>query len=780
MAKKTRETICFKHDDFELYVTCEDLTSPRSKLERTYSQRGMSSPSGENVAVLVDGSSVTVPSVGELTQPFFFENRQYWFDIEFAAHVVKDSPAVSHKYRLIEQSFSPSPRRNTLQAMLNFGNDVGKCVFHINYTTNEGSKSVPVQFTIFATKMVVHEDLGLMNQKIDTVYPFWRYAISGKTTQSQGKSIKRSEKFELFWLAQFERLVTELNQGLKRIINAPHNRLQSFDKVQKLDRINKRVTAKQQELAKELIAEKRSTRRMRIAYKRLHVDTPENRFIKMVLKRTKMNLTQLIQNVANDKETKVSESFLLTLGKWRQQISKIVQHKLWEEVGAFEGLTSDSKVLQQGAGYSKVYKVWQQLKYYLNQDNGESQLSIKSVADIYEVWCFIEVMSIVKSLGFVEEERTLNHLKQVQFEKHFPDDEMAAAFVYFRESDGMTIELAHEPSFTPKGMVNRTWLAKQRPDIVLRVTLANHESFFILFDAKYRIDSTQFKSKDGVPEDALNQMHRYRDAIIHQHRFEYESPLKSRPVMGAFALYPGFFDNQKDQENPYKDAIREIGIGAFALLPSKGSEGSHNHWLRSYLTQKIGDRKTELSYSPTTSNDYYFVEDAARITPYGVNTVRHNGLTMIAPINEIERDDEYLEKARTGKLHGYHTQLVATNRQNVHRNIVREIRYVIVTVREKISDRNQIGKYLYRVANVKLLPRHDIDRSLTGKESTDNRHYWVFEFTGSPIVLSKYIEKSYVESFQLKLTKAEYLQKFEHWNDVKGDLQLYAEFDLNW
>ena len=161
----------------------------------------------------------------------------------------------------------------------------------------------------------------------------------------------------------------------------------------------------------------------------------------------------------------------------------------------------------------------------------------KSVADIDEVWCFIEVMSIVKSLGFIEKERTLNHLKQVQFEKQLPDDEMAAAFVFFRESDSMTVELAHEPSFTPSGMTNRTWLAKQRPDIVLRVTLANHESFFSLFDSKYRIDTQQFKDKDGVPEDALNQMHRYRDAIIHQHRFEYESPLKSRPVMGAFFYF---------------------------------------------------------------------------------------------------------------------------------------------------------------------------------------------------------------------------------------------------
>lgn len=63
-----------------------------------------------------------------------------------------------------------------------------------------------------------------------------------------------------------------------------------------------------------------------------------------------------------------------------------------------------------------------------------------------------------------------------------------------------------------RGSDNRTWLANHRPDIVLRVTLENGEAFFILFDAKYRIDTTQFGGKDAVPEDAINQMHRYRDA----------------------------------------------------------------------------------------------------------------------------------------------------------------------------------------------------------------------------------------------------------------------------
>ncbi|MFB2656590.1 DUF2357 domain-containing protein [Shewanella xiamenensis] len=779
MAQQTRETLYVTHDDFEFYVYAEGLDKPRKRLASTYAKRSFSLPT-EDIAVLVGDKLVATDTEATLVEPFFFENRQYWFEIEFKDSVDINTAAVSHKYNLIEQGFMLSPRRKTLHAMINFGNDIGRCAFQIKYIVDGVHKSVPVQFTVLATKMVQSQDLTLMNRQIDQIYPLWRYTISSKTSQSQGKLSHKSEPFELFWLAQFERLVFDFNQGINRILHAPHNRLQSFTQQKQLDRIHKKLSAKQQEQAKELLASKRLSSHMGIAQQRLNINTPENRFIKMVLKRTQANLTKLIAGIRTSKEAKASDSFLQTLDAWLGQVSKHAKHQLWQEVGAFEGQSNESKVLQQGAGYSKVYKVWQQLRHYLDNNNGEAQLSIKSVADIYEVWCFLEVKTVIESFGFQLQEKKLSSLKKVQFERQFPEDSMAAAFVYYRQSDGMIIELAHEPSFSPEGKENRTWLANQRPDIVLRVTLANSESFLILFDAKYRIDSKQLgKEQDGVPEDAINQMHRYRDAIIHQQKMMNERPLKSRPVMGAFALYPGFFD-QISLQNPYDEAIKEIGIGAFALLPSAAEPNIHNHWLRSYLANKLGNGTNKISYLRPPSNDYYFVEDSARIAPYGGSIVRHNGLTMVAPINEIDRDSDYLLRARTGCLTGYHTQLLATNRQNVHRNIVREIRYLLLAVRVNPSDPNQLGKFLYRVANVKLLPRHDIDRQLTGKLSNDNHHYWVFDFVGEPEVLTTAIVKPYSENFQFKLTKAEYLQQISHWDDVKEAYQLYTDLDLNW
>ncbi|ACA89166.1 DUF2357 domain-containing protein [Shewanella woodyi] len=780
MTTSKRATIKLEHDDFTVYVNCDDILSPLKKLSHTYSQREANKPADNEIAVLAEDFKGAYKAIFDdespLEQPFFFENRQYRFEIEFKEHVTKNSAAVNHKHQLIEDAFYLNRNGNALQAALNFGNDIGRCSFKLDYQVNGNPCSVKISFNIFATKMVVEQDLSLINNAIDNVYPLWRYSLSSKTFQQVDKSNRSVDKFELFWLAQFERLVEELQLGVKQIINAPHNRLQAFTKQQKLDRVSKRLKPKQLEKAQQLMKAGITDPRINIGYKKLAVDTPENRFIKMVINSTSDKLRSLITAINNEKNTKVSNSFIKQLQTWQKSFSKVSKQQLWREVGNFNGLSSESKVLQQRTGYAKVYKVWQQLKHYLNKANGHSDISVKSIAELYEIWCFVEVMEVIKSLGFQEQKRELSRLKQVQFEKQFSKDGMAAAFEFKRDCDGMVIKLAHEPSFSPKGTETRTWLANQRPDIVVQVTLTNGESFLILFDAKYRIDNYQIKGKDAVPEDAINQMHRYRDAIIHQQQSDNEKPIKSRPVMGAFALYPGFCDQIKD-ENPYQEAIEQIGIGAFALLPDAPDSSSHRLWLQSYLKQKLGGPKSAYQ---KRSNDYYFVEDAARIPPYGQNAIRHNGLTMIAPLNEINRGNAYIQQARSGTLKGYHTQLLATNRQNVHRNIIREVRYFIVTVRDNPTDNTQYGRYLYRVANVKLLPRHNIDDNLTGKVSSDERLYWLFEFTGEPTPLKNKLEIPYEEHFKFKLTKAEYLDVISNWDDITDSYQLYAELDETW
>ncbi len=81
----------------------------------------------------------------------------------------------------------------------------------------------------------------------------------------------------------------------------------------------------------------------------------------------------------------------------------------------------------------------------------------------------------------------------------------------------------------------------------MEIEFPNKQRYIWLFDAKYRIKTEQdwdenedIEHIDYVPDDAINQMHRYRDALILMN--EKDLNPKSRPVFGAFALYSGFFE----------------------------------------------------------------------------------------------------------------------------------------------------------------------------------------------------------------------------------------------
>lgn len=84
-----------------------------------------------------------------------------------------------------------------------------------------------------------------------------------------------------------------------------------------------------------------------------------------------------------------------------------------------------------------------------------------------------------------------------------------------------------------------------------------------LFDAKYRIDSNRY-GVDYPPDDAINQMHRYRDAIYYQQG--QGVPLK-KEVVGGYILFPGSGEPLDVQTATFYKSIKEVNIGAFPLRP---------------------------------------------------------------------------------------------------------------------------------------------------------------------------------------------------------------------
>ena len=589
------------------------------------------------------------------------------------------------------------------------------------------------------------------------------------------------------WLANFTALRARFEQGLKVICAAPHSRLQPTVANIKAAKLKGRLPHKLAEKVKQDFANCQYDKRYAVEKKQLSVDTPENRFIKMAVSKSKRQLAEFEQKLRQSNQAperqRLSDSFLNELNSWQQPLQKVLGQSFLKEVGAYTGLSRESLVLQQKTGYSAVYRIWQELKFYLDVFGNQSSISMKSVAEIYEVWCFLCLKQILEQdLGFKLVENNAAELKQNDFfEYRFKEDGLHGAFC-FERSDGVRARLAHEPIFN-KGSQIRSYVVNQKPDIVLEVTLPSNASsgsseekqFIWLFDAKYRIktekshfdDSTEdIESTDYVPDDAINQMHRYRDALIRlSEPHDSKSPSsgnvgqpakKSRPVFGAFALYPGFFD-QATTPNPYAAAIEEVGIGAFALLPSQNepsqnelsqtestqtkSRYSGHQWLLEFLQAQIGTapnaqtgQNNEAMYPVAGMAERLYVQDAARIPYYGMRQVLYPDLTMTVALGgQRGRDNGYFEQFEQGTAQWYHLPQ-STFLQKFKQHIAEEIRYLaLASTSDTQSSTKQIDK-LWPVKRVTALPRYAITEDQAGKKSGSADLYYLFEL-GKPLSL---------------------------------------------
>lgn len=777
---------------FELTVWVSDITSRRDAYQRTLAKRASwlnvehaarLSPPLAPVQWWVEGQegepSPEPTDTLPLSHPLFFEQTQYQFEWTFLgdvshAELVHRSALVNEAFRFVPESDSPRGRvLARLTGTIHTGNDVGWLRIPLRYVHQGKAYTQSFSFQVLPTKMVLDDDLPAMYRTIDEVYPLWRFSLVEKTEQDAGKSVERGD-FPLLWLANFSSLRTRFEQGLSLICAAPHSRLQASTTARKADRLKGRLGRKLSEQVKQDLASGQWDKRYRVEKQTLSVDTPENRFIKMAVSHCARQLAKFEARLRESNQAperqRLSDAFLEELHRWQQPLTQRLSQSFLKEVRPYSGSNRESLVLQQKTGYSAVYRIWQELKCYLDLFGEQASVSMKSVAEIYEVWCFLAIKQILENtLGFELVESKAATLRQnAHFEMTFRDG-FRGAFL-FQRRDGVKARLVHEPIFGQHTAPIRTYLLTQKPDILLEVTFpSDHEAeeakrALWVFDAKYRIktESSRYHTKashasqgtetpDFVPDDAINQMHRYRDALIqldtHQRGQAVEGAQKSRPVFGAFALYPGFFE-QEIQPNPYSDSIAQVGIGAFALLPSQSS-ASGQSWLQDFLSEQIGlapqapsDAYPTLTHEDDASSqtDHWYIQEAARIPYYGMRQVRYPDLTLTAPLGgQRGRQSAYFDAFIQGRAKWYHLPQRTFQAKFKH-HVAQEIRYLaLATTDEHQSQYKQI-ETLWPVRGVSLVARRTLSAEQAGREVESDEPYYLFEL-GRPLTLQRAIKR---------------------------------------
>ena len=796
------ELIRIETEAFELTIWCRDVEKRLAVYKNTLEKRHASvdiSPLRFTPAVAIVNAEICEDNVDQgypvgvlselpLEKSLFFENMQYQFEWIFKVPV--DNAHIAHRLQSINASFRFTQSKFRMPARLtgviNTGNDVGWFRIPLNFRVGDEESKLSMAFEVLPTKMDISSDLPAMYQTIDSTYPLWRFNLAEKTEQDASKGKQRGE-FPLLWLANFTSLREQLEKNLKVIAYAPHSRLQNTASFTRADRLKGRLNHR---LVERVVSDRSQglfDKRYRVEKKYLSVDTPENRFIKMVVGTCKNNLESFYRklitaNKAPDKQ-RLSDSFLEEIKRWQDPLKKMQAQSFLKEVGVFSGLNGESLVLQQKTGYSSVYKIWQELKYYLDVFSKQSLVSMKSVADIYEVWCFLTLRKILTdSLGFYETSRSSHKLKSNEFLEYQLKDGMAGAFE-FERNDGLKAKLAHEPIFKSGGKNIRSYLVTQKPDVLLEVEFPDGKRCIWLFDAKYRIktkndryDDADIDNTDFVPDDAINQMHRYRDALININN-KSGSEQKSRSVFGAFALYPGYFE-QEEEKNPYAEAIDEVGIGAFPLLPTTNALEANKSgcfWLEEFLKKQLGSQLT--SYNSFELQENLYIQEAARIPYYGMKQALYPDLVMTAAMaSRGSRDDDYFTKFENGTASWYH--LPERTFLKIFKNhIADELNYLAIVIsKDNESNSNDIH-YLWPVNKVDLLPRKRLSIEQAGKLSTSDESFYLFKL-GKPLKLNQAVSGVPNHPFikSMRLTTLSNLEEKHYFDDLE---EVYKEAILN-
>ena len=311
--------------------------------------------------------------------------------------------------------------------------------------------------------------------------------------------------------------------------------------------------------------------------------------------------------------------------KWKRR-SHLQRNPFFRTVGRFKGLTQESLVLQKATGYSQIYRTWQLLRRAYSLNDGMYRLQTKDIATLYEIWCFIEVSHIVKELLGLDVD--VDHRNRMEMNGIFTWElgKGEHSRILFRKDGVELAELVYNPKHTDKendevGVANvESRTVPQKPDIVLQLTKDDIEKgmkMTYLFDAKYRINDRTDAGVDTPPDDAINQMHRYRDAIYYKDNKDGNSALK-KEVIGGYILFPGNGDPIEVAKAKFQQSLDEVNIGAFPLRPN---DVDNRKLLVHFIEELIGKASTEILYNSIPQKGLYYTSEEPKDALYMILTI---------------------------------------------------------------------------------------------------------------------------------------------------------------
>lgn len=496
----------------------------------------------------------------------FFENTEYPIRVKPLREgiVIKGLYIAGHASNVLSDDIDED---SLLFGTLNFKNQVGRTDFRVAYKVGDEQRNMEFRTEVLSYKLDYRTDMRQIINDIEQEYSMLSYAFMKQTYLSF--KANDSESTDLIWWQIFSQCFDEIVKATKTIINNPKRRLKAEIRHERAERLRNLSADTENEYS---LFKNDPHHLYRTEEMFLSKDTIENRFLKYAIKEMHRRFSIVRVHIKNSLNIS-NETISHRISEMDETLSRLSNHPFFRQIGQFKGFTQDSLVMKRARGYSDIYKNWLLLQCGYELEDSIRHLEVKDISELYEIWCFIKVKNMVQQILGEEtaattsgRELTSGFIRQLVYgsksEVTFRKGDIELATVSYNaqvEKEDADIESAIDDT--------KTFTTVQRPDIVLRLSKKNEQDivYTYLFDAKYRLNDKRIEGKDVPPSDAIDQMHRYRDAIYYADGMGDEQLKKE--IIGGYVLYPGNMGKTEYERSYYHRSIEKVGIGAFPLRP---------------------------------------------------------------------------------------------------------------------------------------------------------------------------------------------------------------------
>lgn len=521
--------------------------------------------------------------------PSFFEQSVYRFNVRALGG--SEPPFCLHRDPLFFDNVLPIEGTSIRAGTITFDRQIGRSRFEV--FSGEAKLSVTVE--VFPSKLDYATDFRELLRDLDSTARGLALDFLTATFHLGGQTNDREPR-DIEWAHQLRNVTETIERGVRYINEHPIHSLSREEMLLRSEQVRRPTPSLVTSIARgrgagdSLQVGSVSVRQFVRAFQaREVVDTPEHRWIASCLRAVRSRALDLAEEVGSELQNEKLaarrsaarvRAAVAELTSVAEVVEQLLTLPVFAGVGDAREWSFSSLTLQTAPGYQEVARAMVALRSAIGMGAGETEFSTKQVSELYELWCYIRLVGLVlECSGATVAANEVVKVDTSGFRIRLRRGERSTVRV---EVGTLTLELTYNETFP--GITG-----DQRPDILLRFRTQGMPDVVVLFDAKYRLDASPEYvatfAQAGPPVEAINALHRYRDAIV---LGESEAPI-GRPVVKGVALFPLNSDEEAFTSHKLYRGLAVLGVGAIPFMPGQVDLA------RAWLSKLLSLSPTELA-----------------------------------------------------------------------------------------------------------------------------------------------------------------------------------------